>query len=226
MVNWVVNDAANRLFEALLRAVARLGLPLIVSAWLAVLITAAAMAVVLCRRPPRIWLPAVAAGLVSLAAHLIDFFGTLRICPDLAFEANPIWCIVVREMGLKAAWWYGFTGKILLAVLGFEFFSYYLARRGAMMPDHCAGFFDFWRRFGATGRRISFGSIALFFSFLFGLIGPFCFYVAYLNTVTDPAAYERLPAMPVMLLLYLAFLTLLFLAGNYLSFRRSRTAGR
>jgi hypothetical protein len=168
----------------------------------------------------RVWLPAAAVGTVSLAAHMLDFFGTLRVMPDLSSEANPIWCVVVAKLGLSAAWWYGFTGKIMLAILGFEFFAYYLAARERLMPGSASGFFDFWKRFGATDKPFSLASVKIFFSFLFGLIGSFSFYIAYLNSLTDLEAYNRMPAMPVMLVSYLIVLTIAFLLGNYWSFRR------
>jgi hypothetical protein len=218
-----MNDASLRLLEGLMKAVAGLGLPLIIAAWFGVLACAVGMALVLKRYlRTRVWLPAAAVGIVSLAAHMLDFFGTLRVMPDLSSEANPIWRVVVAKLGLRAAWWYGFTGKVLLAVLGFEFFAYYLAARKRLMPGSASGFFDFWKRFGATDKPFSLEAINVFFSFLFGLIGPFSFYVAYLNSLTDLETYNHMPAMPVMLAAYLVALTIAFLFGNYWSFHRER----
>ena len=163
-------------------------------------------------------------GIVSLIAHMVDFFGTLRVCPDLSFEANPIWCVVVDKMGLVLARWYGFTGKVLLAVIGFEFFAYYLIQREKLIPDKVRGFFSFWNNFGMkqdSKKIIRFANIKNFFAFLFALVGPFCLYIALLNSITDSELYMRMPSMPLMLLLYIIILTLVYLFGNYWAAKRN-----
>jgi hypothetical protein len=158
-------------------------------------------------------------GGLSLAAHLLDYFGTLRITPDLAVEANPIWRIVVDKLGLTVARWYGLTGKIMLAVLSFEFFAYYLSSRTRLLPNTARGFVDFW---GKYGENAHFGSrLANFFAFLFALIGPFCFYIALLNALSTSELYMRIPAMPIMLAVYIMILTSIYLVGNYLSWRHN-----
>jgi hypothetical protein len=220
------NDLTYDFLEKVLKFVARFGLPMIVLAWFMVFLAVIAMIFVLRKHSLRgKWQASLMVGVVSLAAHLIDFFGTLKVCPDLSFEANPIWCVVVEKMGLGLAQWYGFTGKVLLAIISFEFFAYYLIQRGTLLPDKAQGFFSFWQNFGkkdATKPVIRFANIKNFFSFLFALIGPFCLYIALLNSITDSKLYMRMPSMPLMLLLYIAILTLGYLFGNYWTWRKSR----
>ncbi len=220
------NNLTYDFLEKVLKFVAQFGLPMIVLAWSIVFLAAIAMIFVLRKRSLRgKWQASLIVGSVSLAAHLIDFFGTLKVCPDLSFEANPIWCVVVEKMGLSLARWYGFTGKVLLAIISFEFFAYYLIQRETLLPDRAQGFFSFWRNFGKkdSGKSaIRFANIKNFFAFMFALIGPFCLYIALLNSITDSELYMRMPSMPLMLLLYLFFLALSFLFGNYWSFKRKK----
>lgn len=221
-----LNNLTYDFLEKVLKFVARFGLPMIVLAWSMVFLAAIAMIFVLRKHSLRGKLQAsLIVGSVSLAAHLIDFFGTLKVCPDLSFEANPIWCVVVEKMGLSLARWYGFTGKVLLAIISFEFFAYYLIQRETLLPDRAQGFFSFWRNFGKkdSGKSvIRFTNIKNFFAFLFALIGPFCLYIALLNSITDSELYMRMPSMPLILLLYLFFLTCGYLFGNYWSFKRKK----
>jgi hypothetical protein len=221
------NNLTYDYLEKVLKFVAQFGLPMIVLAWSMVFLAVIAMIFVLRKHSLRgKWQASLIVGSVSLAAHLIDFFGTLKVCPDLSFEANPIWCVVVEKMGLSLARWYGFTGKVLLAIISFEFFAYYLIQRETLLPDRAQGFFSFWRNFGKkdSGKSvIRLANIKNFFVFLFALIGPFCLYIALLNSITDSELYMRMPSMPLMLLLYLFFLTLGFLFGNYWSFKRKNS---
>ncbi len=221
------NNLTYDYLEKVLKFVAQFGLPMIVLAWSMVFLAVIAMIFVLRKHSLRgKWQASLIVGSVSLAAHLIDFFGTLKVCPDLSFEANPIWCVVVEKMGLSLARWYGFTGKVLLAIISFEFFAYYLIQRETLLPDRAQGFFSFWQNFGKKDLSksvIRFANIKNLFAFLFALIGPFCLYIALLNSITDSELYMRMPSMPLMLLLYLFFLTLAFLFGNYWSFKRKNS---
>jgi hypothetical protein len=221
------NNLTYDYLEKVLKFVAQFGLPMIVLAWFMVFLAVIAMIFVLRKHSLRgKWQASLIVGSVSLAAHLIDFFGTLKVCPDLSFEANPIWCVVVEKMGLSLARWYGFTGKVLLAIISFEFFAYYLIQRETLLPDRAQGFFSFWQNFGKKDLSksvIRFANIKNLFAFLFALIGPFCLYIALLNSITDSELYMRMPSMPLMLLLYLFFLTLAFLFGNYWSFKRKNS---
>jgi len=219
------NNLTYDVLEHVLKFVARFGLPMIILAWFIVFFMVVAMIFVL--RTYSLhgkWPAALAVGSVSLIAHLVDFFGTLKACPDLSFEANPIWCVVVEKMGVSLARWYGFTGKVMLAIISFEFFSYYLVQREILLPDKAQGFFAFWQNFGkkeAGNRIIRFANIKNFFAFLFALIGPFCLYIALLNSITDSVLYMRMPSMPIVLMLHIIILTLIYLFGNYLAVKRN-----
>jgi hypothetical protein len=219
-----LNDLSYEFLEKTMDFFAQFGLPLIILAWFFVLFTVVSMIFVLRRYSLRKkWQYPLIVGGLSLIAHMVDFFGTLKACPDLSFEANPIWCIVVEKMGLTLAHWYGFTGKLLLAIISFEFFSYYLVQRAFLIPDKARGFFSFWRAFGTknSGRTtMYFANIKNFFAFLFALIGPFCFYIALLNSISDSESYMRMPSMPLMLVLYIIILTLVYLFGNYWAVKR------
>jgi len=215
-----MNEWSYRALDRIFELVGRLGFPLIVAAWLITAITVAVMVRVLKRtRLSDVLLPSLIVGFLSLAAHLLDYAGTLRISPDLAVEANPIWRIVVERLGLTVARWYGLTGKIMLSVLSFEFFVYYLTGRSRLLPETARGFSDFWKKYGqrsGSGTRL-----ANFFAFLLSLIGPFCFYIALLNALSDSRYYDRMPAMPIALIAYLMVLVVLYLVGNFVSWRRA-----
>jgi hypothetical protein len=216
-----MNDWSYQVLERIFSLVSRLGFPLIVCAWI---VTAAAVIVMarVLKRSLRaaVTIPSLIVGGISLAAHLLDYLGTLKITPDLAVEANPIWRIVVERLGLAVARWYGLTGKIMLAVLSFEFFAYYLVSRSRLLPAAARGFSDFWKKYGQSAHPGT--RLANFFAFLFALIGPFCFYIAFLNAISDSRYYDRLPAMPVALGAYIFVLAVIYLLGNYLSWRASR----
>lgn len=219
-----VNERSYDVLHTVLDIIARLGMPLIILAWFSVFAASVFMIFIIKRYHLRNHIiTALIVGIISLIAHLVDYFGTLGISPDLSFEANPIWRIVVENMGLSLARWYGLTGKVLLSILSFEFFIYYLAQREKLLPSQSVNLVDFWNHFGVpteSSRILRFSRIKNFFAYLFGLIGPFCFYVALLNSVTDIDLYMRLPSMPFMLMFYLIVLTALYILGNYWSFKR------
>ena len=217
-----INEFSYTLLERIFELVARLGMPLIITAWFGVLALIIFMSCVLNRykSKPKV-IPAIAIGLMSLAAHMTDYFGTIGITPDLAIEGNPIWRVVVDNLGLQIALFYGLSGKIFLSVLSFQFFLYYLIKLRECIPARSSGFFDFWHRFGhKEGRARSFSwlNIRVFFSFVFSLIGPFCFYIALLNNISNQAIYYKLPAMPIALAIYLLILVLIFVFGNYMAY--------
>jgi hypothetical protein len=134
--------------------------------------------------------------------------------------------VVVDKLGLGMAKWYGFTGKVLLSLLSFQFFAYFLIQREELLPKLAKSFSDFWNRFGMIEGKsavLRFRNIANFFSFLFALSGPFYFYITFLNTVTNEKLYLRLPSMPVAGLAYLVILVFVYLLGNYWSFRKRKS---
>ena len=217
--------------------VEKLGLPLAVAAWVTVFGGAIAMGLFLRRRPVSRgqWLAAIVVGAVALAAHLADYFVTLRISPDLALEANPIWRIVVDNLGLAIARWYGLTGKILVSILSAQLFAYYLSERARLFPARAYGVLDFIRGFGGTApRRFGISTAALaFFAFLFAMLGPYFFYIAFMNSIGDSneELYASLPSPPVTIVVYLMFLLAAFFAESWRAFRagerrETRTASR
>ena len=172
-----------------------------------------------------IWLPSLIVGGIALFGHLLDYFVTIRLCPDLSTEANPIWNVVVSRLGLGIAKWYGFTGKVLLSLLSFQFFAYFLLQRERLLPGSAKGLTDFWNRFGSLeGKKsiVRFRNIVNFFAFLFALSGPFYFYIVILNSITSEELYMRLPSMPVAGFFYMIILTVIYIFGNYLSFKRRK----
>ncbi len=221
-----INEFTYCTLEKIFKIVAGLGLPLILTAWLAVLFLVIYLSFILKRYQSRKKImPAIMVGGISLTAHMTDYFGTLGITPDLAIEANPIWRVVVENLGLRIALLYGLSGKIFLSILSFQFFLYYLTKRKECIPVQHAGFFDFWRRFGhedSSPNSVSWLNIKVFFSFIFSLIGPFCFYVALLNNIKTESFYYKLPAMPIALAIYMIALVVIFLFGNYYSLNNAR----
>lgn len=220
----------NSSLESVFAEVERLGLGLSILAWVTVFTGAVAMGVVLSKFPMRtVWIPALVVGVLSLAAHLADYSVTLRVSPTLADEANPIWRIVIDRLGIGFAKVYGLTGKILLAVLSFEFFSYYLARREQLFPKQAAGFFSFWRQFGGgdgAKTAVRWRSLVNCFSFVFALLGPFFFYVAYLNSIVADPLYGRLPSVPLALVLYVGVLLVAYGVMTHRAFQSRKSVRR
>lgn len=203
----------------------KLGLPLSILAWLSVFFAAIAMGIFLGRFSLRkVWIPSLIVGGISLTAHLLDYFVTLKVSPTLSHEANPIWRIVIDNFGLNFARLYGLTGKILLAMLSFEFFAYYLIQRDNLFPKHTRGFLSFWREFGISeGRRpvVCFSNLTNIFCFTFALLGPFIFYVVFLNSLSLSPLYYRLPSLPSALVLYTFGLVIAYLVTTYQVFKSS-----
>ena len=169
------------------------------------------------------WVPAAAVGTVSLCAHLLDYAVTLRMSPTLGAEGNPIWRIAIDHFGLPIAKVYGLTGKILLAVLAFEFFALYLIQRAQLFPDHAEGSQSFWRGFGSADSGhslVRWRNLVNFFGFSFALLGPFFFYVAFMNGLIESSIYLRLPAMPLVLALYLGVIVVAYFFTTYRAYAR------
>ena len=218
-----MNEKIYRALGLLYAAIEKLGLILPLAAWMSVFIAAIALAVILSRLPmKKVWGCSLVVGLASLSAHLSDYFVTLRVSPDLADEINPIWRIVIDRFGVPLARVYGLTGKILLAVLSFELFAYYLVQREELFPEKKCGFFEFWGGFGSrkgSNHTVRWHNLANFFSFSFALIGPFFFYVAYLNSLVDSVLYYHLPSAPLALGVYLTVVLLAYFWVTYRAFR-------
>jgi hypothetical protein len=214
----IVYNTLYQLFDLIVR----FGLPLSILAWISVFLGSIGMVLVLRRHSMKgKWKASFVVGAMALAAHILDYYVTLKMNPDLSFEANPLWSIVVQKMGLNAALWYGLTGKIMLSVLSFEFFAYYLIHRESLLTKQTDGFLSFCRNFGRgkSSNRLNLIPMLNFFSFLFSLIGLFCFYVALLNSIMDEGLYLLMPSMPLMLFVYLFVLIITYFWWNYRSFK-------
>ncbi len=224
MERW--NDSVYGALEGAYACVEALWLPLAVVAWLTIFAGALAMAVVLSRSGSLKghWGPAAWVGIASLAAHLLDYAVTLRMSPTLGAEGNPIWRIAIEHFGLGPGKLYGLTGKVLLSILSFELFCLYRIQRAQLFPERADGFRSFWRRLGdASGRRarVHWPNLVNFFAFSFALLGPFFFYVALLNSLVESALYLRLPAMPLVLALYLGGIVVAYFVTTYHAWRAS-----
>jgi len=217
-LNKTVYSALYQLFDL----IARFGLPLSILAWILVFSGSVGMVFVLRRHSMKgKWKASFMVGGMAFAAHILDYYVTLKMNPDLSFEANPLWSIVVHKMSLNVALWYGLTGKIMLSVLSFEFFAYYLIHCNSLLPKEANSFLSFCQNFGRgkTSKKLNFISMLNFFSFLFSLIGLFCFYVALINSIKDEGLYLLMPSMPLMLFVYLSVLVIAYFGWNYRSFK-------
>jgi hypothetical protein len=219
---------AEDLLFRLLALLERLGVWLAVVAWLAVVLGAATMAHVLRNERAAIWRRAALVGILALAANLADYFVTLKRSPDLAFEANPLWRNVVDHFGLPIAKWYGLTGKIFVSVLAAQMFAFYLSHREAIYPAQARSLLQFLMRMGSRARTLRERLLGLFtiFAFFFAWVNLFYFYIAYTNSLDNPDMLERLPSVPVSILILVAVLAIAFSLMTYGAFRLSRVQER
>lgn len=214
--------ADDSLFR-LLALLERLGVWLAVVAWLAVALGAAAMACVLRNERATIWRRASLVGILALAANFADYFVTLQRSPDLTFEANPLWRNVVDHFGLRIAKWYGLTGKVFVSVLAAQMFAFYLSQRETIYPAQARSLLHFLMRMGSRARTFRERLLGLFtiFAFFFAWVNVFYFFIAYTNSLDNPNVLERLPSVPVSILIFVATLVIAFLLTTYRAFRRS-----
>lgn len=202
--------------------VERLGLPIAVAAWLTVFAGAAAQAIWL-RRETRAHVGAFLGVLIlSLTAHLLDYFLTLAITPDLSEEANPIWRVALTSFGLPAAKAYGLTGKVLVSLTAAWCYVYHLSRRAPLLPTSARTFSSFIAGFGADSPRVGgvrWAPVAHLFAFLYAGLGPFFFYISFLNYVggvrDDMALYTALPSPVPAVAGYLLLLVAAYFGVNY-----------
>ena len=219
---------AGDLLFRLLALLERLGVWLAVVAWLAVALGAAAMAFVLRNEKVTIWRRASLVGILALAANLADYFVTLQRSPDLTFEANPLWRNVVDHFGLRIAKWYGLTGKIFVSVLAAQMFAFYLSRRETIYPAHARSLLHFLMRMGSRARTFRERLLGLFtiFAFFFAWMNAFYLYIAYMNSLDNPDVLDKLPSVPVSILILVATLAIAFSLTTYRAFRRSMVPKR
>jgi hypothetical protein len=171
-----------------------------------------------------VWPAALGVGGLGLIAHLLDYFFTLKITPDLSMEANPIWRVVIDSFGLAFARIYGLTGKLLLSVVSTELFAWHLSHRASLFPRQAKSFREFVSALGrgASERlRGSAGRLASFFAFAFALFGPYFFYITFMNVVGDSGSdlYEQLPSPPVAILIYFVGVTAAYFGSMWRAFR-------
>lgn len=216
-----MDDLLDRAFEP----TERLGLPLVVAAWLTVFLGTIGMGLALrrcdltgCRRP------ALLVGLVGLIAHLLDFGVTLSITPDLAMEANPIWRAATTHLGLPLAKAYGLTGKLLVSALSAQLFAWYLAQRRELLPATATGFGDFVRQLGRGAPHAA--NVRSFFAYSFALFGPYFFYITLLNVAGDTAWAPLLPGPVPAIATYFAFVAASYFALAWRAFLRGPVAAR
>lgn len=209
--------AEQKLLE-LLAAIEHVGVWLSVCAWFSVAVGAVAMVHVLRHERRRgIWRAAAIVGAVALVANLADYFVTLSVTPDLSLEANPLGRNVLEHYGLRAAKWYGLTGKILVSILAGQMFAFYLANRDRLFPAQARSFAEFLFRMGNRSKTICARFVAFFtaFCFFFAGVQLFYFYVAYLNWLVHSEVRSRLLSAPVALFVLLISLAVAFVAVTY-----------
>lgn len=213
----------DQLLDQSFTVVQRLGLPLAIAAWLAVFGGAIVLGLILRTVDTRgTWPLALAIGALGLSAHLLDYFVTLRITPDLSLEANPLWRVIIDRFGLGFARVYGLTGKVLLSVLSTQLFAWHLSHRASLFPVAATGPLDFIKQLGLGAPRL--GNIRSFFAFSFALFGPYFFYITGMNVIgaLESPWYERLPSPPIAILGYFALVTAGYFASMWRAFSLSR----
>ena len=206
----------------------RLGVWLAVVAWLAIALGAAAMAYVLRKERASIWRCASLVGILALAANLADYFVTLHRSPDLTFEANPLWRNVVDHFGLRIAKCYGLSGKFFVSVLAAQMFAFYLSQRETIYPAQARSLLHFLMQMGSRARTFRERLLGLFtiFAFFFAWVNVFYFYIAYTNSLDNPDILEKLPSVPVSILIVVAVLAIAFSLTTYHAFRLSMVQKR
>lgn len=210
----------TELLDASFEVVQRFGVPLAVLAWVTVFSAAVAMAFVLRHVPLRpVLLRAAIVGALGLLAHLLDYFVTLDITPDLSLEANPLWRVIIDGFGLGIAKAYGLSGKVLLSVISFQLFAWHLSHRASLFPASASSFTEFVRTLGTGAPRL--GNVRSFFAFAFALFGPYFFYITALNVAGDraPAVAERMPSPFVAIALYFVGVIAAYFGTMYRAFR-------
>lgn len=210
----------TELLDASFEVVQRFGVPLAVLAWVTVFGASVAMALVLRHVSLRpVLLRASSIGALGLLAHLLDYFVTLDITPDLSMEANPLWRVIIDGFGLTLAKFYGLSGKVLLSVVSFELFAWHLSHRATLFPPSASSFGEFVRLLGVGAPRL--GNVRSFFAFAFALFGPYFFYITALNLAGDraPEVAERMPSPPIAIALYFLGVIAAYFVTMYRAFR-------
>ncbi len=219
---------ADEIFGRLLAWIETWGVWLSWLAWATVFLGALAMLrATRDLRSQRVRIAALVVAALAVVAHLADYVITLRRSPDLALELNPLWRNVLQRHGLEVARWYGLTGKLLVCVLAGQMTAFHLANRERLYPHAARSVPHFLWHMGERSRTWRERGLALFttFAFFFAGLTFFYFYVAYQNSITDPAALDRLPSIPLAVSAYVLVLCVAFIALTYRAFRASAAAG-
>ena len=198
-----------------------LGLWPSVVAWLVVAGGCAIMTIALrAERSRKVWLPAAIVGTVALAANLADYFVTLALSPDLASEANPLWRNIADRWGLRVAKWYGLTGKIFVSCLAAQMFAFFLANLPRLYPSRARSLGEFLVRMGdrSTTRRDRVLALFTLFAFFFSGIQLLYFYIAFLNWLNGSPLLDRLPSVPLAIVLLLLANAAAFALFSYRAF--------
>jgi hypothetical protein len=175
-----------------------------------------------------VWTAAFVVTALAIVAHMADYVITLRVSPDLALELNPLWRNILRSYGLGVAKWYGLTGKLLVSVLAGQVTAFYLGYRERLFP-RASGLAAraFVAHMGERSTNWRERATALFtvFAFFFAGLTFFYFYIAYQNSITDPAVLDRLPSTPVAVLAYVLLLCVAFHLLTFHAYRRWSVVG-
>ncbi|MCK4666749.1 hypothetical protein KAU33_08360 [Candidatus Dependentiae bacterium] len=214
----------DKIYEWLFKAfdlVELMGLPISILAWLSISVGSILMIFVLRKYSLKgKWVSPLILGIVSLITHLSDYWITLSISPDLQYEMNPIWIIIINNFGLKIALWYGFTGKIFLSILAFEFYAFYKVSITNLFPEKSGSFKYFLKNFGKSTKKklINLPFIYNFFSFMFAFLNPFYLYIVFMNAISDKELYSKMPAIPIVILIYLGVCVILYFKISFTKF--------
>jgi hypothetical protein len=217
-----VTVTSLELLHTSFNVVERLGVPLAVGAWVTAFGFVLFMAYVLRRMDTTgARRGAFLVGMLGLAAHMADFFVTLAITPDLALEGNPVWRVVIDRTGLPLAKAYGFSGKLLMSLLGAQLFAWHLLHRQTLFPARAEGLVDFVEQLGRGAPRM--GNVRSFFAYAFAMFGPYYFYVTALN-ITGAVRYElyeQLPSPPAAIVVYFAFVASAYFLSMWRAYLRT-----
>ena len=123
----------SEIFIRFLELVEGFGVWVSLLAWFTVFFgTLVMIAMVFRERRKSFWKASILITVIAFTANLSDFFITFIRSPDLGLEVNPLWRNVTDRWGVIVAWWYGFSGKILLSMLAGLMYAYYVKQGAAI----------------------------------------------------------------------------------------------
>jgi len=103
-----------------------------------------------------------------------------------------------------------------------------LSRRETIYPSQASSLLHFLMRIGSRARTFRERLLGLFtiFAFFFAWVNVFYFYIAYTNSLNNPDMLEKLPSVPVSILILVALLAIAFSLTTYRAFRLSMVQKR